>query len=75
MSQLESFTLLGLFFIILGIALILMPFLMKIINLQNLEKIPSFIIYIYKSNGFYFVTSPILIALSLLFLLLALLRG
>ncbi|GBC75742.1 hypothetical protein HRbin06_01064 [archaeon HR06] len=74
MPQIEGFTLLGIFFILLGIALLLLPLLTKVINLQNLEKIPPLLLYIYKSDGFYFITSPLLLIISLIFLFLYLIR-
>jgi hypothetical protein len=75
MKELDVFTSIGIIFILLGIAFLLIPLLVKyLLKPEILEKIPPIIIYIYKSNGFYFVTSPILIIISLLFLLLSLLK-
>jgi len=36
----------------------------------DLSRIPSWLIFIYRSNGFYFVTSPLLIGLSALSVIL-----
>lgn len=62
---------LGVILVLLGIALILIPTLGRFIELG---KIPNWLIYVYKINGFYFVTSPILILftalIGVLFLLL-----
>lgn len=54
---------LGIFLIIVGIVLVLLPTLAKYIDLS---RIPSWIIYVYRSDGFYFVTSPLLIILSII---------
>jgi hypothetical protein len=55
---------LGFAFILIGVALVVLPIIGKYIDLS---QIPSWVIYIYRKNGFYFVTSPLLILLSLLF--------
>jgi len=54
-------TWLGIALILVGAALVLLPILGKYIDLS---RIPSWLIYIYRSDGFYFITSPILLALS-----------
>jgi hypothetical protein len=58
---------LGLFLIFLGIILVFMPFLTRF--LPDFEKIPWFMIWVYKTDGFTFVTSPILLILSLISLI------
>jgi hypothetical protein len=50
----------------MGVALVLIPVLGAHFDLS---KIPSWLVYIYRSNGFCFVTSPVLIALSILSIL------
>jgi len=55
-------TWLGVALILIGVALVLLPILGKYIDLS---QVPSWLIYIYHSNGFYFVTSPLLLVLSL----------
>lgn len=52
---------LGIFLILLGIALVALPTLGKYIQL---EELPSWLIYIYHRGNFYFATSPILILAS-----------
>ena len=54
-------TWLGIALILVGAALVLLPILGKYIDLS---RIPSWLIYIYRSDGFYFITSPLLLALS-----------
>ncbi|KUO41727.1 MAG: hypothetical protein AVW05_00795 [Hadesarchaea archaeon DG-33] len=55
-------TWLGVALILIGVALVLLPILGKYIDLS---QVPSWLIYIYHSNGFYFVTSPLLLVLSI----------
>ena len=55
-------TWLGIGFILIGVALVLVPILSKVIDLR---AIPSWIVYFYRSDGFIFVTSPLLIILSI----------
>lgn len=58
----HQLTWLGIAFILIGVALVLIPILGRYIDLS---QVPSWLIYIYHSNGFYFVTSPLLIVLSI----------
>ncbi len=58
---------LGIILIILGILLFIVPILLP--RIPSLEKIPWIIIYVYRSDGFIFVTSPILIIISILSIL------
>jgi len=60
-------TWLGTALILVGVAFVLPPILGKVIDLS---RIPSWLIFIYRSNGFYFVTSPLLIGLSALSVIL-----
>lgn len=64
-------TWLGILLILLGIALVILPAVGKYVDLS---KVPPWLIYIYHSDGFYFVTSPLLIALSAVALIAFLLR-
>ena len=68
-----TFYILGITLVILGIAFLLVPILSKSGTFTGL-KIPWYIIYTYNSRGFYFATSPILIAISALTLIYFLLR-
>jgi len=47
---------------LVGVALVLFPMIGRYIDLS---KIPSWLVYVYQSDGFYFVTSPLLLLLSL----------
>ncbi|KXB02025.1 hypothetical protein AKJ44_01620 [candidate division MSBL1 archaeon SCGC-AAA261F17] len=62
---------LGVILILLGVTLILIPTLGKFIQL---EKIPDWLIYVYESDGFYFVTSPILLLITILTVIMFFLR-
>jgi|YelNatPaOPRAMG01_1025707.scaffolds.fasta_scaffold14534_9 hypothetical protein len=61
-------TAIGVFFIVIGFALIAIPLIAKSISTAKLESIPWFILYIYRSNGFFLATSPILIVLAIIYL-------
>jgi len=50
----------GVVLIVIGVVLVLLPILGRYVDLT---KIPWWLIYVYKSDGFYFVTSPLLIGL------------
>jgi len=63
----KPFTFLGIFFILIGIALVLIPLLAKYIPEVDLAKIPWFLLYVYRSDGFVFVTSPLLIVIGIVF--------
>jgi len=61
-------TLLGLLLIFSGVILVALPFIAR--NLPSIEKLPWILIWVYRSDGFYFITSPLLIIISLISLLL-----
>lgn len=54
-------TWLGIALILIGVALVLLPVLGRYVDLS---QVPSWLVYIYHSDGFYFVTSPLLLVLS-----------
>jgi hypothetical protein len=56
-------TWIGVSLILIGVALVLLPIIGRYVDLA---RIPWWLVYVYRSNGFYFVTSPLLIMLSLL---------
>ncbi|MEM0054274.1 MAG: hypothetical protein QXL89_08835, partial [Nitrososphaeria archaeon] len=60
---------LGVFFIIIGIAFIAIPMIAKLFSSIQLEKIPWILLWIYKSDGFWFATSPILIIIGIIYLI------
>ena len=64
------FTALGFILIVSGLILVLLPFLARF--LPSLDQVPWFIICVYRRDGFTFMTSPLLIVLSLLSLLVQL---
>ncbi|MEM3401932.1 MAG: hypothetical protein QXT22_00710 [Candidatus Hadarchaeales archaeon] len=63
----HPFTWIGLALIMLGVAFVILPIIGKYIDVSN---IPPWLIYIYRSDGFYFVTSPLLLLISLISILL-----
>jgi hypothetical protein len=64
----KPFTSIGIMLIALGLIFVLLPYLVKIV--PSLEGLPWWILWVYKRDGFYFATSPLLIMLSLLSFLL-----
>jgi uncharacterized membrane protein HdeD (DUF308 family) len=67
-SLYRPFTVMGLILILSGIILVMLPFIAR--HLPNLEKLPWILIWVYRKNGFYFVTSPLLIILSIISIVL-----
>ena len=66
---------LGILFIIIGLALVLLPIIADYFSLiEKLEKLPPILIYVYRSDNFYFVTSPLLILISLILLILYMIK-
>ncbi len=63
----QPFTFLGLILIVSGLLLVLLPFLAR--YLPSLDHVPWFLIWVYRRDGFNFVTSPLLIFLSVLSLI------
>ncbi len=64
--MIHPLTWLGIALILIGLALVLLPIIGSYVDFS---QVPSWLIYVYRSDGFYFVTSPILIVLSLIALL------
>jgi len=67
-SYYRPFTLMGLILILSGIILVMLPFIAR--HLPSLERLPWIFIWVYRKNGFYFVTSPLLIILSIISIVL-----
>jgi len=65
----KMLTSIGIAFIIIGVALIMIPLIVKIIPSISIEKIPWIILWVYRNDGFTFATSPILIIIGLLYLI------
>lgn len=61
-------TLLGILLIIVGIVLVALPLIAK--HLPNLEDVPWIIVWVYRTDGFVFATSPILIIISIISLII-----
>jgi hypothetical protein len=68
MDEANHSTLLGILLILLGVVFVALPYLSRVVDV---EKIPWIILYVYRRDGFTFATSPILLFLSVLSLILA----
>ncbi len=64
MNDFTPLTLLGVFLIVVGLVLIALPLIAK--HIPNLENIPWIILWVYRADGFTFATSPILIIISII---------
>ena len=62
-------TAIGVTFILIGIALVLIPIIAKLIPTVDVERIPWILLYVYKRDGFFFATSPILIIIAVAYFL------
>jgi hypothetical protein len=62
------FTILGLVLILLGFLRVMFPFIAR--QIPSLGKLPPIIWWTYRTDNFYFATSPILIIISIVSLLL-----
>jgi hypothetical protein len=67
MDETNPLTILGTLLILLGIVFVALPYLSRVVDV---EKIPWLILYVYRRDGFTFATSPILLILSALSLIL-----
>ena len=56
----DPITCVGVILIIIGVVIVLLPILGRY---ADLSRIPWWLIYVYRSDGFYFITSPFLIAI------------
>jgi uncharacterized membrane protein len=59
---------LGIVLMVLGVLLFIAPMILE--RMPSLESVPWILLYVYRSDGFVFVTSPILIIISIISLLL-----
>ncbi|MCW3991473.1 MAG: hypothetical protein NWE79_02105 [Candidatus Bathyarchaeota archaeon] len=64
-------TMLGLLLIVSGVILVALPIVAR--QLPSLERLPWILVWVYRRDGFYFITSPLLIIVSILSLALQLL--
>ena len=62
----------GWILILLGIIFVTLPYIARVV--PNIDRIPWWILWVYRSDGFYFATSPLLIFISIASLLWSLLR-
>ena len=69
-SLYRPFTTLGLVLIACGLILVALPFVIR--SMPSLEKVPWIILWVYRRDGFFFATSPLLIIISAVSLLLSL---
>jgi hypothetical protein len=67
----NPYTIFGVLLIFLGVVFVALPYIGRVVDV---DKIPWIILYVYKSDGFVFATSPILIILSAISLILVYLR-
>ena len=63
----HSLQLVGILCILLGVLLFLAPLFLE--QLPSLSNFPWILLYIYRRDGFVFVTSPLLLILSVISLL------
>ncbi|MEM2128623.1 MAG: hypothetical protein QXN86_03085 [Candidatus Methanomethylicaceae archaeon] len=71
-ADIAPLQLIGVLLLVLGAIFLVLPAVLE--RLPSLERIPWIILYVYRSDGFVFVTSPILIIISVLSFLLYILR-
>ena len=55
---------LGVLFVVLGLAFIAASLIAKVTPWFSLERIPWILLWIYRRDGFWFATSPILLMIS-----------
>ena len=64
MEPYRGFSALGWFLIVLGVIFVALPYVARIV--PSVERLPWFILWVYRRDGFYFATSPLLILLLVL---------
>jgi hypothetical protein len=62
-SYYRPFTVMGLILILSGLVLVLLPIVAR--HIPSLDRLPWILVWVYRKDGFYFVTSPLLIIISL----------
>ena len=72
MDEYTPFQSMGWILILLGIIFVALPYIARVV--PNIDRIPWWILWVYRSDGFYFATSPLLIFISIASLLWSLLR-
>ncbi|MCP8315252.1 MAG: hypothetical protein H3Z52_02005 [archaeon] len=75
MPDYQFLTISGILLILIGLALVLLPIIANYLpSIEKLEKLPPILIYVYRSENFYFITSPLLILISLILLILYIIK-
>ena len=69
--EISPYTVIGFLLILLGVLFVALPYLRGVVDF---DKIPWYLIWVYRSDGFTFATSPILIIISLLSIIVAYMR-
>ncbi|HEX9915561.1 MAG TPA: hypothetical protein VGB32_11635 [Candidatus Bathyarchaeia archaeon] len=72
MDEYRPFAAVGWILILLGVLFVALPYLARLV--PSVERLPWYIVYVYRSDGFMFATSPLLILLSFFSLLWSYLR-
>jgi hypothetical protein len=72
MDEYRPFAAMGWILILLGVLFVALPYLARLV--PSVERLPWYIVYVYRSDGFMFATSPLLILLSIISLLWSYLR-
>jgi hypothetical protein len=72
MDDYRPFAAMGWILILLGVLFVALPYLARLV--PSVERLPWYIVYVYRSDGFVFATSPLLILLSVISLLWGYLR-
>jgi len=67
MDEYRPFAAMGWILILLGVLFVALPYLARLV--PSVERLPWYIVYVYRSDGFMFATSPLLILLSVISLL------
>jgi hypothetical protein len=62
-SYYRPFTVMGLILILSGLVLVLLPIVAR--HIPSFDRLPWILVWVYRKDGFYFVTSPLLIIISL----------
>ena len=65
---------LGVFFVLLGLAFIVAPLIVKHLPSISLERIPWILLWVYRKDDFWLATSPILIIAGIAYILWTLIR-
>jgi hypothetical protein len=73
MDEISPFIVVGALLLLMGIIFIALPYIERVV--PDLNRIPWIILWVYRSEGFTFATSPLLIIISVISVLLVYLRG